>query len=953
MKKIAINFSIIILLLTNVVQESEVLAETPSLELVSNIFEAASDVAVSGNYAYVTTSGKLVILDISNPSTPAIIGELSVPDCSFIAVDVEQGLSYVTQAYYYCRPQASLYIVDVTNPENPIEIGKAEIGALGAGTEVDVEENFAYITHAQGGFIIVDVSDSQNPTHITTFASGVDFRDVKVVENLAYLADISGYLWIVDVSDPENPVTLSTFNPGPGNALGVDVLGSYAYVALGSQGLRIIDVSSPTNPTEVGYYDDPIPNTGYSVDVEVEGNYAFVADSDFSLKVIDVSDKTNPYLVDQADTEELDVRLTTSGNYIYVATVTGGLYIFRFGEESEIPTPFLDLPWNYEGKGMTFNEAATAIGSYFDHEYPFVDVGSILSEPPEAQGSLTSFDGKFRDKRLPYSSHDGYDWLGPAEVHNGDPVLAAASGVAQYFKADKDNPVCGTTACGNVIVINHENGYQTRYYHLQDNDPISQSFTTPRHVNQGEVIGKVGSTGKSSAPHIHFSVIQDKNNDGNFDDNRPEGMTDPFGWNGDEPDPWPNYNFSFNDEARTGNESHYLWLKSLYHFSGLLPLDENIQFEVGRYTFDFPAGVTGEDLTIEANAAPIVSPSNILRSIGSTVVIIARNAAGEAVSSLAGNFILTVDFSGFDLIGYKQETMAIYTTEDGVNWTRVDTDIDFINKTASSQLDHFSQFALMAERVDTTPPITTAKLPGTEGQESWFGSDVEVALNAQDNEGGSGIYYIGYKVDDGYFSEYAEPFIVSEEGEHTIEFYSVDNDENIEDVKSVSFHIDKAPPEAKLQFGPDKLDTEILGVDETEVEVTFSQSSGRFKSDLITLKDKAGNTLRLQGKFRRTVKADTFSIEAMQYNSGEPFKFNKNLFSTAFSLDKKSHKLNRLIQSWFDKGETLLSIIYDAKKDKSTIYHKKPGEKLKKETKPGIVLLYLKTNNGNLEYGYE
>ncbi len=77
-----------------------------------------------------------------------------------------------------------------------------------------------------------------------------------------------------------------------------------------------------------------------------------------------------------------------------------------------------------------------AIGSYFDHEYPFSDVGSVLSEPEEAKGAVVNFEGR-RDERLPYSSHDGYDWLGPAKVKSGDPVLAAASGIATFYKADK------------------------------------------------------------------------------------------------------------------------------------------------------------------------------------------------------------------------------------------------------------------------------------------------------------------------------------------------------------------------------------------------------------------------------------------------------------------------------------------------------------------------------------
>src|SRR3989344_2339891 len=78
--------------------------------------------------------------------------------------------------------------------------------------------------------------------------------------------------------------------------------------------------------------------------------------------------------------------------------------------------PFLDLPWDYQGKGLSFSEAVTAIASYFDHEYPFLDVGSVLPEPEGARETITNFEGKFRNPTLNYSGHDGYDWLRPAGV---------------------------------------------------------------------------------------------------------------------------------------------------------------------------------------------------------------------------------------------------------------------------------------------------------------------------------------------------------------------------------------------------------------------------------------------------------------------------------------------------------------------------------------------------------
>jgi len=54
---------------------------------------------------------------------------------------------------------------------------------------------------------------------------------------------------------------------------------------------------------------------------------------------------------------------------------------------------------------------------------------------------------------------------------------------------------------GNLIVINHGNGYETYYGHLsQVNVQVGQP------VYQGSVIGASGNTGRSSGPHLHFEI---------------------------------------------------------------------------------------------------------------------------------------------------------------------------------------------------------------------------------------------------------------------------------------------------------------------------------------------------------------------------------------------------------------------------------------------------------------
>ena len=55
---------------------------------------------------------------------------------------------------------------------------------------------------------------------------------------------------------------------------------------------------------------------------------------------------------------------------------------------------------------------------------------------------------------------------------------------------------------GNTIEINHGFGYRTRYAHLK-----SMKVKAGQKVVRGEIIGGVGSTGKSTGPHLHYEVL--------------------------------------------------------------------------------------------------------------------------------------------------------------------------------------------------------------------------------------------------------------------------------------------------------------------------------------------------------------------------------------------------------------------------------------------------------------
>lgn len=89
--------------------------------------------------------------------------------------------------------------------------------------------------------------------------------------------------------------------------------------------------------------------------------------------------------------------------------------------------------------------------------------------------------------------HEGLDMIAPS----GEPVHAVADGTVK-------NVIHSRKGLGNVVEIDHGNGYVTRYAHLADIE-----VRKGRQVTKGTRIGYVGVSGNSFAPHLHYEVIKD------------------------------------------------------------------------------------------------------------------------------------------------------------------------------------------------------------------------------------------------------------------------------------------------------------------------------------------------------------------------------------------------------------------------------------------------------------
>ncbi len=89
--------------------------------------------------------------------------------------------------------------------------------------------------------------------------------------------------------------------------------------------------------------------------------------------------------------------------------------------------------------------------------------------------------------------HEGMDF----SAKTGTPVYATGDGIIE--RADNN-----ASGYGNHIVVRHGFGYETLYAHLS-----KYNARAGQKVNRGDIIGYVGSTGRSEAPHLHYEVHKD------------------------------------------------------------------------------------------------------------------------------------------------------------------------------------------------------------------------------------------------------------------------------------------------------------------------------------------------------------------------------------------------------------------------------------------------------------
>jgi hypothetical protein len=281
----------------------------------------ASGLAVSGNYAYVADADSgLRIIDVSDPAAPFEAGYYSRAYPVGVAV---------AGSYAYLAGPSQICIIDISDPASPDSIGSLDLTVGGNcwGTGVAVSGNYAYVSVADSGLWVINVSNPSAPAHVGSCNTPGRAYGVSVSGSYVYLSDGPGGMEIINVSSPASPY-IEGICGGLGETYAVALTAFYVYAAVNGCGLQVIENLGPDIPQEIAVYVTP----GRSRAVAVSGNYAYLSYLGYGIEILDVSDPGNPAHVSyfKPNLSSSDpYQMAVSGNYAYLADGIYGLRILN------------------------------------------------------------------------------------------------------------------------------------------------------------------------------------------------------------------------------------------------------------------------------------------------------------------------------------------------------------------------------------------------------------------------------------------------------------------------------------------------------------------------------------------------------------------------------------------------------------------------------------------------
>ncbi|MFG0243392.1 MAG: GC-type dockerin domain-anchored protein [Phycisphaerales bacterium JB054] len=303
-------------------------------------------VAIQGHLAAVCTYPHAVrVLDVSDPTEPSVLGELSLPTDINNIVVAGQGL-------FLAIGHDNAYLISVSNPSTPTLVTTItpRDGSL---TQAFIENRTAYLSDRLG-LVVMDLSDPNNPEVLGSLAMPASISKICVDGPIACVTEFLGPLHIVDVSEPTQPNSVGLFDPG--DVVDATMVGTVAYV-VHDESITVLDLTTPADPQPLGSLELPFAP---EFDIDVHEGLAYI---DGGRAVIDVSNPASPSSV--GVTPSVSHHFTIQGSLGF-GVDRGALIIARVDSPRNWTLGTYDEERRYFMDGLAVSGSIAVIAEYND-----------------------------------------------------------------------------------------------------------------------------------------------------------------------------------------------------------------------------------------------------------------------------------------------------------------------------------------------------------------------------------------------------------------------------------------------------------------------------------------------------------------------------------------------------------------------------------------------------------
>jgi hypothetical protein len=277
-----------------------------------NIDNAAFEVLIKENYAYVVNNKGLEIIDISDKKNPKYVSFINTPGDA-LAIFLEDNYAFVADNY------EGVQIIDISNKENPKIIQTIPSSEI---WDIFIEDDHLYIGGRQGIMQIYDIKDKENPQALIGFSVYEHIQKIIKKGDYLYSLNFGHGLSIFKVSNDYKDITALERIKLPSNSSSFFIKDDYAYVANTKSGLQIINISKPESkidlekPRIISNLNVP---TGWVNNIFIYNNYAYLTDGESKVYIVDISNKEKPKIINFIDIPNaLTNFVYVEDNYCYV-----------------------------------------------------------------------------------------------------------------------------------------------------------------------------------------------------------------------------------------------------------------------------------------------------------------------------------------------------------------------------------------------------------------------------------------------------------------------------------------------------------------------------------------------------------------------------------------------------------------------------------------------------------